>query len=182
MPDAAHCIGFAPIVNADTRLLILGSMPGVASLAASAYYAHPRNGFWPIAAEYLAAKRGLKALPDDFDARYALLLQANCGLWDVLAEAKRKGSLDASIRNESLQINDFSHLFDEFKRISHIALNGQAASKWFHRLVWPTLSTAQQQRLHCHTLPSTSPAHAAMSLSEKSQQWQAVLQLALRQA
>ena len=182
MPEAVRCIGFAPVVNIDTRLLILGSMPGVASLAASAYYAHPRNGFWPIAAKYLAATHGLEALPDDFDARYALLLQANCGLWDVLAEAQRKGSLDASIRSKSLQINDFSYLFEEFNRISHIALNGQAASKWFHRLVWPTLSIAQQQRLHCHTLPSTSPAHAAMSLPKKSQQWQAMFQLALRQA
>ena len=182
MPDAERCIGFAPIVNADTRLLILGSMPGVASLTAAQYYAHPRNGFWPIAAEYLTAEHGLVTLPDDFDERYALLLRANCGLWDVLATAERKGSLDASIRNDNLEINDFSGLFDEFSRISHIALNGQAASKWFHRLVWPTLSVTQQQRLHCHTLPSTSPAHATMSLPQKSLQWQAVFHLALQQA
>lgn len=156
-------------------------MPGVASLAASAYYAHPRNGFWSIAAEYLATEHGLATLPDDFDERYALLLQAKCGLWDVLAEAQRKGSLDTNIHTDSVQINDFISIFDEFSRISHIALNGQAASKWFHRLVWPTLSATQQQRLHCHTLPSTSPAHAAMSLPQKSQQWQAVFQLALQQ-
>jgi hypoxanthine-DNA glycosylase len=178
-PSEFVCTGLAPVVAANTRLLILGSMPGVASLAAQAYYAHPRNSFWPIVVEYLSQQQ-LKqpsdiTLPNDFSARYALLLQAGLGLWDVLAQAVRAGSLDANIKKDSLQVNDFSLFFAEYQNISIIALNGQAASHWFHRLVWPSLSPAQQQRLHCHTLPSTSPAHASLSVSSKSQQWQSVL-------
>ncbi|MEO6698843.1 MAG: hypothetical protein ABIR53_04480, partial [Paraperlucidibaca sp.] len=115
------------------------------------------------------------ALPDDFSARYALLLNAGFGLWDVLAQAIRAGSLDANIQKDSLQVNDFQAFFAEYTNISHIALNGQAASQWFHRLVWPKLTPLQQQRLRCHTLPSTSPAHANRSLMQKSQQWQPVL-------
>lgn len=154
-------------------------MPGAASLAASAYYAHPRNGFWPIIADFLALP--VQDLPADICARYAYVLAAGIGLWDVLAQAIRPGSLDANIRTDSLVINDFNAIFDEYSRISHIALNGQAAHRWFQRLVWPTLAPAHQQRLRCHVLPSTSPAHAAMTMAEKSRQWQAVLRLGLLQ-
>lgn len=154
-------------------------MPGVASLQAQAYYAHPRNGFWPIMADFLG--QPASAWPADFAQRYECLLAARIGLWDVLAQAIRPGSLDANIRNDSVKFNAFNELFDDFQHISHIALNGQAAARWFQRTAWPTLSLAQQQRLSCHVLPSTSPAHAAMSLTEKSRHWQAVLRLSTLQ-
>lgn len=166
--------GFAPILAEDTTLLVLGSMPGQASLQAQAYYAHPRNGFWPIVAAHLRAQHGV-LLADDFASRYAQLLGAGIGLWDVLAAAIRPGSLDAKIQKDGLVFNNFQSVFAEYSHISQIALNGQAAHRWFMRQVWPTLSVDQQQRLHCHALPSTSPAHAACSLSEKMQHWLPVL-------
>lgn len=154
-------------------------MPGVASINAQAYYAHPRNGFWPIVADYF--EQPLSTLPAGFTQRYALLLAAGIGLWDVLAQAIRPGSLDANICKNSLHVNAFSAFFDEYPNILHIALNGQAAGDWFARLVWPRLSPAQQHRLSCHRLPSTSPAHAAMTLAEKSRHWQAVLRYSVLQ-
>lgn len=172
-----QCVGFAPIIASDTRVLVLGSMPGVASLNAQAYYAHPRNGLWPIVANY-ADSTGTAvsiATEPDFVSRYRQLLSLRIGLWDVLAQAIRPGSLDANIRKDSLVVNAFNQFFDDYPAIAHIALNGQAASQWFQRLVWPTLSAHQQQRLSWYTLPSTSPAHASLSLAQKSAQWLPVL-------
>ncbi len=88
-------VAFAPVVDAETRLLILGSLPGDASLKAAQYYAHPRNGFWPLIGGVLG--EGLAALP--YDERLQRLKARGVGLWDVIASAERSGSLDAAIRS-----------------------------------------------------------------------------------
>ena len=94
--DAALARCFAPVVNANTQVLILGSLPGAASLAAQQYYAHPRNRFWPLLAAVLK-QPDLPALA--YPARLQALLAAGVGLWDVVAQAQRRGSLDANIRD-----------------------------------------------------------------------------------
>lgn len=154
----------APVVNTDARVLILGSMPGAASLAQQQYYAHPRNAFWPI----MASLYGFAA-----DLPYAIRLQQltaqGVALWDVLAHCERQGSLDSAIRNE--QANDFDSFFVAHPHISLIALNGGKAAQSFQKQVLPHLSVPVPRLL---ILPSTSPAYAAMPFSKKLQLWQQI--------
>ena len=162
---------FPPIANENARLLILGSIPGKASLEAGQYYAHPRNQFWPIMAELL----GATALPN-YAAKKQLLLAANIALWDVMKSCYRPGSLDADIAKESIIANDFQTFFADHLGITHVFFNGAASEQAFLRLVQPSLD--------CHTLtfqrlPSTSPAHAALSYRQKLQCWRTALQVVL---
>lgn len=118
----ARC--FAPVVNADTRVLILGSLPGVASLAAQQYYAHPRNQFWPLLATVLG-QPGLPAL--DYPQRLAHLQAHGVGLWDVVAQAQRRGSLDTAIR--AAQRNDLARLVASLPALRLVAFNGATAPR-----------------------------------------------------
>lgn len=159
---------FPPVAAADARILILGSMPGVASLTAGQYYAHPRNAFWPILGTLL-----------DFpaDAPYAQRLDAlkagRVALWDVLAACIRPGSLDSAIDETSIVPNDFGRFLSEHPQIDHLFFNGAKAADSFRRHVAQHLPPSLQA-LPRSQLPSTSPANASYAYAKKLQLWRAV--------
>lgn len=151
---------FAPVVSADTHTLVLGSLPGVASLAASQYYAHPRNQFWDLLGDVIACD--LRGLP--YEARLAALLERGVGLWDVVAEAERKGSLDSNIRGHAG--NDLRALLDTLPNLRTIGFNGGTAAKIGELALGPL---ARQYRVL--RLPSSSPAYAGMRYADKLAVW-----------
>jgi TDG/mug DNA glycosylase family protein len=160
----AQIHSFPPIVSAASRVLILGTMPGIVSLKAREYYAHPRNVFWRIMGELFGA--GL-ALP--YDARVAVILSAGVALWDSVEACVRPGSLDKSITGEVA--NDFASFFAVYPDISHVFFNGGKSEAVFRRDVLPTLTGDRRTYTR---LPSTSPAHAGMKLEAKVQAWSVV--------
>ena len=157
--------GLGPVWREDAELLLLGSFPGQASLAARQYYAHPRNAFWPI----LAAWCGVAA-DAPYPVRVAALGRAGIALWDVLSECRRPGSLDSDIDLASAQPNAIGALLDAHPGISRVCFNGGAAADLYrrHRLPGPP-------RVQLVPLPSTSPAHAGVTLAEKMRRWHAAL-------
>jgi hypoxanthine-DNA glycosylase len=157
---------FAPVFGNDARVLILGSMPGAASLAAAQYYAHPRNAFWPIMGALFGAGPELP-----YEARLARLADAGIALWDVIGRCHRSGSLDSRIAADSVEPNDLAGLLAVCPHIGHLFFNGSAAEVAFRRHV---RLPAGFRPLHRTRLPSTSPAHAARSLEAKLAAWQAV--------
>jgi TDG/mug DNA glycosylase family protein len=164
--------GFGPIADRQATLLILGSMPGAASLAATQYYAHPRNAFWPI----LDAVRGIPSALD-YAARVRAVRAAGIAIWDVLASCQRSTSLDADIEKASMVVNNFAGFFRRHPRIRLIAFNGGTAQTLYRRHVLPTLPQTLQQ-IPAVRMPSTSPAHAALSLQCKVQRWRELLSAA----
>ena len=163
---AAVVRSFAPVADAAARILILGSMPGVESLRKGQYYAHPRNLFWPILGELSGA---LPAYP--YDRRIEALKRARIALWDVLKSCAREGSLDSRIDNDSLVANDFRGFFRRHPRITHVFFNGAKAEACYRRCVEVT---GDFPALEFQRLPSTSPAHAAMSYRRKLEAWRAI--------
>ena len=163
----ADIASFPPIASENARVLILGSIPGKASLEAGQYYAHPRNQFWPIMAELL----GGVSLPD-YAAKVQMLLEADISLWDVVKSCYRPGSLDMAIAKETIVANDFKVFFKAHPLISHVFFNGATSEQSFRRLVLPEL---EDKELILTRLPSTSPAHAAMSYRQKLSCWQAIV-------
>lgn len=159
--------GFPPIANASARTLILGSMPGQASLHAGQYYAHPRNAFWPIVSELLGIRNGAS-----YAVRIRALQSAGIALWDVLQSCKRDGSLDARIQAGSVTVNDFRQFLDSHRRITRIYFNGATAESTFRRAVLPALGPLSPTLTR---LPSTSPAHASLSIKEKLEAWRLIL-------
>ncbi len=159
--------GFPPVAAPGARVLVLGSMPGQASLRAAEYYAHERNAFWRIMGDLLGA--GPK-LP--YAQRLERLTAAGIALWDVIAVCERTGSLDAAIVGSSVQANDFAAFFAVHRSIARVFFNGAAAEAGFRRLVLPGL---RGRALQLTRLPSTSPAHAACSYTEKLAAWSALL-------
>ena len=151
-------IAFAPVVDADTRLLILGSLPGDASLKAAQYYAHPRNAFWPLIGGMLG--EDLTALP--YDRRLQRLLARGVGLWDVIASAERSGSLDAAIR--SAEAADLRGLVAGLPALRAVAFNGGLSARMGRRIL------ADLPSVRLIDLPSSSPAHAR-PLAHKAQAW-----------
>lgn len=145
----------------DARLLILGSFPGEASLAAQQYYAHPRNQFWRL----LSAVLGDNLVGLDYPARLELLARHRIGLWDVIIACEREGSLDASIRRP--QIADFSLLQQGFPQLQTIAFNGKTSGRFV-----PQFEAAGFRTL---VLPSSSPANAQLSFEEKLVKWRTLL-------
>ena len=154
---------FQPISSKNARILILGSMPGQRSLDAGQYYAHPRNNFWRIMEEVT----GLKASAG-YDERLLFLKERGIALWDVLHSCHRKGSLDAAIRGRSVKVNDFNSFFQRHPGIHTVLLNGAAAEGYYRRYVVPDLESTAMNLLR---MPSTSPAHAAMSFRQKLSAW-----------
>jgi TDG/mug DNA glycosylase family protein len=155
---------FPPIVSEMSKVLILGSMPGELSLRAGQYYAHPRNAFWPIMGELFGAG---PALP--YGARITRLEAAGIALWDTLQTCVRPGSLDTSITEEAA--NDFATFFSRYRSITQVFFNGRKAEAVFHRHAMPSL---RNYGLTYARLPSTSPAHAGMSLAAKVKEWSIV--------
>ena len=161
--------GLPPVYDADARVLILGSMPGGRSLEAQAYYAHPRNAFWPIMARLFDFSPAL-----GYAGRLACLRENSVALWDVIGRCRRRGSLDQKVEPDSIVANDFERLFRACPRIRLVAFNGRLAEQSFERHVLPKLP-ASLARIPGVRLPSTSPAHAAMSFERKFAAWRAAL-------
>lgn len=157
----AGLVGLPPVLDANTRLLVLGSFPGVASLRAQQYYGHPQNAFWKILGSLWS--QDLMAMP------YAQRLDAarahGLGIWDVYAACERVGSLDTAIR--AGELNDFAGLRERCPQLQAIAHNGGES----HRHARHT----QALGLPVHRLPSTSPANASWSFEYKLAAWAEVL-------
>ncbi len=160
---------FAPLVLPSSRVLVLGSMPGRASLRAGAYYAHPRNAFWSIVAAVGGAPPGAP-----YDARVAAMLSCGIALWDVASSCVRPGSLDADIDDASVVPNDVPSLLRAHPSIERIGLNGGKAASLFRRHIAPRLEPG---RLDVRVLPSTSPAHASIRPASKEEAWRIALHL-----
>lgn len=158
---------FPPIAATTAHTLILGSMPGAASLAAGQYYAHPRNLFWPIVGAVLGINPG-----QPYAARAAHLAASGFALWDVLAACRRAGSLDAQIERDSMEVNDFAAFLDAHRHIGRIFFNGGTAERLFRRHVAPDLDG--DRPLALHRLPSTSPANAAIPYAAKLAAWRGI--------
>jgi double-stranded uracil-DNA glycosylase len=156
-----HINSFPPIASPQARVLILGTMPGKASLMAQQYYAHPRNGFWPIMGEVLKLQAQAP-----YAHRTAALSGRGVALWDVLQSCTRSSSLDADIDASSVVANDFAAFFAAHPLIHTVCFNGSMAAQLYRRHVSAGPGLAQLR------LPSTSPAHAAMSLAAKVGAWQ----------
>lgn len=154
--------GLAPVVGANTRLVVLGSFPSVASLAAQQYYAHPRNHFWPIVGTLLG--RDLVALP--YDRRLEAVRARGLGIWDVYAHCRREGSLDSAIQDAEL--NDLAGLRSIAPRLEAFAHNGGESAR--------SMRVTAALGLTVHRLPSTSPANASWSFERKLAAWRAVFE------
>ena len=157
--------GFAPVASPDAHILILGSMPGVASLEAGQYYAFKHNAFWKIMGDLFAAGPELA-----YQARLQKLGTNHIALWDVIGACHRPGSLDSAISEDGLTTNDFIGFFKQHPHITHIYFNGQKAAALFKKKVTPGLKTQYDY----HTLPSTSPAHAAKTYTAKLKAWSVI--------
>ena len=158
--DAAALQGLGPVAGPGTRLLLLGSFPGVASLVAQQYYGHPRNQFWPILAALWQVDLPAMAYP----ARLAVLQQRGLGLWDVYGSCRRQGSLDSAITDAVP--NDLPGLAGRLPALQAIAHNGAESAR--------AMRVTGALGLPVHRLPSTSPANASWSFQRKLAAWQAV--------
>ena len=156
-PAAVRLVGLPPVVGAGTVVLVLGSFPGVASLRAQQYYAHPQNHFWRI----LQALWPQHPLPEPYTERCDWLLARGLGLWDVYGACEREGSLDARIRHP--EVNDFASLRARCPRLAAIAHNGGESFR--HARATAQLGVPVLR------LPSTSPANASWSFERKRQAW-----------
>ena len=156
---------FAPVASSDASMLILGSMPGVASLEAARYYAFPRNAFWKIMGDLYGAGPDLV-----YRHRLAILVENRIALWDVIAACHRPGSLDSNIANTGLETNDFAGFLKQHRAIDRIYFNGRKAAELFRKKVSPTLNSSYAFT----SLPSTSPANASMTYAEKLAAWSVI--------
>jgi len=157
--------GFPPIARRDARILILGSLPSERSLAVGEYYAHPQNVFWRIMREIVGAEGA-------YDSRCAALIEARIALWDVLKQSVRPGSMDADIRLETSEVNDFQGFLSQHPGIVSICFNGRKAEAMFRQFV-PLEPLQYLPRFE--SLPSTSPAYASMPFAEKLRRWRSAI-------
>lgn len=165
---------FAPLANAQARVLILGSMPGIASLQARQYYAHPQNLFWRIAGEITGC-----AATASYATRVRALKAGGIAVWDVLESCAREGSLDSAIDDSSVKPNDFASFYRTHGKIAHVFFNGAKAEQSYRKWVLPLLEEGFGPSKLAR-MPSTSPAHASMPFANKKTEWTNALRLALR--
>ncbi len=166
--EITPCIGLAAQADARCRVLVLGSMPGIASLQAAQYYAHPRNRFWPLMGELTGLDPALPYLQ-----RIQSLQAHRVGLWDVIGACERRGSLDAHIVRGSEVVNPLPTLIQQLPALVGVACNGAAAHAAWVRHVQPRLDD-RAAALPVWSLPSTSPANASWSLARLTAAWQPV--------
>ena len=158
------CKSFEPVLAPEARVMIVGSMPSVKSLADAQYYAHPRNAFWPILFDIWGV------VPhNDYERKKAMLCEHGVALWDAAACCEREGSLDSSMRG--VVYNDFSRVYAVCPRIGVVLCNGGTAFSLFMRSGF-----AGERRVL--RMPSTSPAYT-MPYEEKRRVWKAALLSAL---
>lgn len=156
--DAGRKASFAPVADARTRLLVLGSLPGEKSLAAAQYYANPQNQFWRL----MQAVTGAPLLSLPYGERLEMLLAAGVGLWDVVGSAVRPGSLDTAIRDH--QPNALPELCERLPALRAVAFNGGASAKLGLKIL------AGRRDLALIPLPSSSPAHT-LRFARKLEAW-----------
>jgi len=166
---------FPPAIHPGARVLILGSMPGMASLDAGEYYAHPRNAFWPIMARCLNFDLSIP-----YSERLEVLGRNGIALWDVVYSCERTGSSDTAIEQHSITPNPVAALLHEHTEIRTVLCNGTKAANLYKRLIAPEVDTLQR-RITWERLPSTSPAHARMNFAQKLHVWHIALQQSLEE-
>lgn len=157
----SRLLGLGPVLDAHTRVLVLGSFPGAASLRARQYYGHPQNHFWKI----LGALWQLPLPAMAYAERVAVLHERGLGVWDVYGACEREGSLDANIRNA--EVNDFAWVQRSCPRLEAIAHNGGESFRHAKH--------TEQLGVPVYKLPSTSPANASWSFDRKLAAWSEVL-------
>ncbi|MBB4804855.1 hypoxanthine-DNA glycosylase [Chryseobacterium defluvii] len=153
---------FPPIIDHHSRILILGSIPGVRSLEKQQYYAHPQNAFWKIIFTLLNEE-----FTEDYAGRVSILKKYHIALWDVIDSCERKGSLDTEIRNE--EANQIAELLEEHPNIGAIFCNGGKSYKNLQKIL------GKNFRIPIFLLPSTSPLHT-VSLEKKLEEWKKLLE------
>lgn len=158
-----HATSFPPVARADARILILGSLPGMRSLHAQAYYAHDQNCFWRMLEALFAIPAQLP-----YAQRCQAVMAAGLAIWDVCQSAQRSGSLDSAIQANTVIANDIHHLLNYCPAIDLIAFNGQSAYQLFKRHVQLT------KEIPILVLPSTSPANARMTFEQKLEKWRMI--------
>ena len=158
MPDE-RLLGLPPVIARHTRLIVLGSFPGAASLAARQYYTHPRNQFWPL----LSALWGIDLAAMAYPRRLATLRERGLGLWDVYASCLREGSLDSAI--EAAELNDLASLRRRAPALQAVAHNGSESAR--------SMRVTAALGVPVMRLPSTSPANASWSFERKLDAWRA---------
>lgn len=152
---------FPPLADEQCTILILGSLPGQASLNAQQYYAHPKNQFWKIMFEICDCEFSL-----NYETRCAMLLSHNIALWDMISSGTREGSLDSKIKNEIS--NDIAGFLNVHPNIYKILLNGKKAEATFKK-------NFHDIKIETFTMPSTSPANARMSFDQKLKCWKSAI-------
>lgn len=153
---------FPPIINHDSEILILGSIPGVKSLEKQQYYGHPQNKFWKIIFELFHEE-----FTDDYAEKIKILKKHRIALWDVIDSCERKGSLDSEIRNE--EANKIEDLLENHQNIKAIFCNGGKSYKNLQKIL------GKNFRLPIYQMPSTSPLHT-VSFEKKLEDWKKILE------
>ncbi len=171
MPQS-KLFGFPPSIDNNCELLILGSMPSVASLSANEYYAHPQNRFWPLMSYLL---QGKSEPPKAYDERLSMLLRHHIALWDAIGTCEREGSLDSAIKKESG--NNIASLLNRYEKIHTIICNGAKSFATFKKYNKILLS---KSGLSIHALPSTSPANARWRMADLQNVWGKAISDALK--
>ena len=149
---------FLPIIDKETKILILGSLPGKKSLELREYYGHPRNRLWKILAHLTGNE-----IPKNYERIKEFLFKNNIGLWDLAHSAYREGSLDSNIKKENP--NDIEHLLESYETIKVIGFNGKKSEKMFFKYF------TEKLRIKYVPLPSTSPANMAINFEEMCSRW-----------
>lgn len=170
-------IGLPPVLRGEPKILVLGSMPGRRSLESQQYYAHPQNLFWRFILMRITGERAPQKLilsQENYSEYLERLERCHIALWDVLRACIRQGSLDSAIQAQSEEPNDFSVLLKAYSSIRRICFNGQKARSVFDKKVLPELRP-QLSNIQLITLPSSSPANAAIAFEKKAEQWLAAL-------
>lgn len=152
---------FGPVIGQQLKILILGSIPGIRSLEANQYHAHPQNQFWRIIGMLLNIE-----MPHEYTQRLEVLKSKGIGLWDVIGGCERKGSLDSNIK--AVKVNAINELIASHPELEMIALNGRTAEKYFKDAV----KRGEINTGNCLIIgmPSTSPAYT-IGIEKKLEIW-----------